>query len=82
MIKIKEKALKDIKAREPLISENDCLAYFLNDVNEKGFGMYIAAGYEFFIKKQNEFSIISIQKIKSQLPNNDPYIRDLNREIF
>ena len=35
--------------------DKDTLAYFLNDVNEVGKGMYIAAGYEFYIKTQNDF---------------------------
>ena len=44
----------DLMVRE--FEENkDTLVYFLNDVNEIGKGMYIAAGYEFFIKLQNDF---------------------------
>ena len=44
----------DLKEPKEL-KENDNLIYFLNDVNEVGKGMYIAAGYEFFIKTQNDF---------------------------
>ena len=51
---IKYKSNKLNEVRE--IDENkDTLVYFLNDVNEVGKGMYIAAGYEFFIKTQNDF---------------------------
>ena len=49
--KYKENDLKDIKE----IKEDDTLAYFLNDDKELGKGMYIAAGYEYFIKLQNDF---------------------------
>ena len=34
---------------------DDPLVYFLNDVNEPEYGMYIAAGYEHLIKLQNGF---------------------------
>ena len=56
--KIKENAIKyksnDLKAVKEM-KEEDTLTYFLNDKNELGKGMYIAAGYEFFIKTQNDF---------------------------
>ena len=42
--------MKDAKE----LKEDDNLIYFLNDVNEVGKGMYIAAGYEFFIKTQKK----------------------------
>jgi len=44
--KVMEKKTLEIK---------DNLVFFLNDINESGFGMYIAAGYEYLIKQQNEF---------------------------
>ena len=50
-IKYKSNDLKPPKE----LNEDDNLIYFLNDVNEVGKGMYIAAGYEFFIKTQNDF---------------------------
>ena len=31
------------------------LAYFLNDINEEGYGMYLASAYQNFINWQNEF---------------------------
>ena len=37
------------------LNKYDYLAYFLNDANEVDYGMYIAAGYQYFIKLQNEF---------------------------
>ena len=55
--KIKDKAKEYNKKEleEKTLSSNDKLAYFLNDNNEPGFGMYIAAAFEYFIKSQNEF---------------------------
>ena len=46
---------KNEKLPEKKLNEEDSLAYYLNDINEKGYGMYMAAGYEFFIKLQNNF---------------------------
>ena len=46
---------KTNKLNPEKIDDQHILAYFLNDVNELGKGMYIAAGYEFFIKLQNNF---------------------------
>ena len=47
---------KSNKKMEPKsLTEEDTLVFFLNDINESGFGMYIAAGYEYLIKLQNEF---------------------------
>eukprot|EP00833_Pecoramyces_ruminatium_P010934 jgi/Orpsp1_1/1184966/evm.model.c7180000091747.1 len=37
------------------ITENDCLAYCLNDNLEDGYGKYIATAYKDFITYQNEF---------------------------
>ena len=55
--KIKDKArvYNDTELEEKKLSTNDELAYFLNDNNEPGYGMYIAAAFEYFIKSQNEF---------------------------
>jgi hypothetical protein len=56
--KIKSKILKykfhkNLEQKE--FTRRTELAYFLNDINEEGYGMYIAAAYENFIKWQNEF---------------------------
>ena len=55
--KIKDKVNKYNKKEleEKALSKNDELAYFLNDCNKPGYGMYIAAAFEYFIKSQNEF---------------------------
>ena len=49
----KYKKNKDMEKKD--LNDKTELAYFLNDDNELGYGMYIAAGYEHFIKVQNEF---------------------------
>ena len=54
-IKDKAKVYKEKELKEKVLSTNDELAYFLNDNNEPGYGMYIAAAFEYFIKSQNEF---------------------------
>ena len=41
--------------RPKKLRANDKLIYFLNDDNELGNGMYIAAAYQNFIEWQNEF---------------------------
>ena len=65
---------------EKTLSKNDKLAYFLNDVNEEGNGMYIASAYQNFINWQNQFlqSIIDIGKDKKYL---DFYIEELEKKI-
>ena len=45
---------KDIMKPKDL-DENDSLIYFLNDDGELGYGMYLAAAYQNFIKWQNNF---------------------------
>ena len=37
------------------LGEENQLIFFLNDINEIGYGMYMAAGYQYFIKLQNDF---------------------------
>ena len=55
--KINKKATKykDYEFEPKELSENDELIYFLNDVNETGYGMYLAAAYQNFINWQNGF---------------------------
>ena len=43
--------MKDAKE----LKKGDNLIYFLNDVNEVGKGLFISAGYEFFIETQKDF---------------------------
>ena len=64
--KYKSNNLKEIKD----FSEEYNLAYFLNDKNEVGKGMYIAAGYEFFIKAQNDFLNYFLENAKDK-----PYLQ-------
>ena len=70
--KIKEYATKykSNKMEVKALNENDSLAYYLNDNNELGYGMYIAAGYEFFINLQNEFLNLIIEHGKDK-----PYLQ-------
>ena len=37
------------------LKSDDNLIFFLNDINEIGYGMYMAAGYQYFINLQNDF---------------------------
>ncbi len=55
--KIKKFAVKykDYEMEVKNLNDEDKLIYFLNDINEKGYGMYLAAGYQNFINWQNEF---------------------------
>ena len=55
MIKDKIKVYNKKELKEKALSTIDELAYFLNDNNEPGYGMYIATAFEYFIKSQNEF---------------------------
>ena len=65
---------------EKTLSKSDKLAYFLNDTNEEGNGMYIASAYQNFINWQNQFlqSIIDIGKDKKYL---DFYIEELEKKM-
>ena len=72
---------KSNKKMEPKnLTYGDRLAYFLNDINESGYGMYIAAGYEYLIKVQNEFInfILEHGKDKSYL---QLYFENLKKKI-
>ena len=62
------------------LSKDDKLAYFLNDINENDYGMYIAAGYDNFIKWQNDF----LEPIIKNGKNNKSlyyYIKILEKKI-
>ena len=56
--KIKSKAIQYKYHKimdEKELSIKSELAYFLNDINEEGYGMYLASAYQNFINWQNEF---------------------------
>ena len=75
---IKYKSNKKMKVKE--LSKDDQLAYFLNDINENDYGMYIAAGYDNFIKWQNDF----LEPIIKNGKNNKSlyyYIKILEKKI-
>ena len=69
---IKDKAIEyqSNKLKNNNLSENDYLAYFLNDTYEPDYGMYIAAGYQYFIKLQNDFLNYIIEHGKDK-----PYLK-------
>ena len=56
------------------------LVYFLNDINENDYGMYIAAGYEFFIKLQKKFLDFVIEHGKDK-PYLKFYFENMNNKI-
>ena len=62
------------------LTEKDNLVYFLNDVNENGYGMYIAAAYEKFIKWQNGF-LEYIIKYCSNNKNLNYFIENMKNKI-
>jgi len=62
------------------LTEKDNLVYFLNDVNESGYGMYIAAAYEKFIKWQNRF-LEYIIKYCSNNKNLNYFIENMKNKI-
>ena len=55
--KIKKLAVKykDYEMEVKNLNDEDKLIYFLSDVNEQGYGMYLAAAYQNFINWQNGF---------------------------
>ena len=69
------------KLPEKMITENDCLAYCLNDNIEDDYGKYIATAYKDFITYQNNF-------LKNLIENNSnieylyPYSKALKKEII
>ena len=71
---------KTNKLNPEKIDDQHILAYFLNDVNELGKGMYIAAGYEFFIKLQNEFLNFILENGKD-IPHLKYYFENINNKI-
>ena len=80
---IKDKAIKyqfnekmDVKS----LTKNDKLAYFLNDNNEQGYGMYIAAAYQNFIEWQNGF-LEHIIKMGTKNKNLNYYIENMKIKI-
>ena len=81
--KIKSKAVKYKeypKMDEKNLNEDSELIYFLNDENEQGFGMYLAAAYENFIKWQNEF----LEYIINHVTNKDYfncYLENMKKTI-
>jgi hypothetical protein len=62
------------------LEREDYLAYFLNDINELGFGMYIASAYEHFIKWQNGF-LEHIIKYSSKNKNLNYNIENMKNKI-
>ena len=75
---IKYKSNEEMKVKE--LNKDDELAYFLNDINENNYGMYIAAAYEKFIKWQNDF----LEPIIKNGENNKSlyyYIKNLKTKI-
>ena len=80
---IKKKAIKyqSNNVMEPKnLTDKDNLVYFLNDVNENGYGMYIAAAYEKFIKWQNGF-LEYIIKNSSNNKNLNYFIENMKNKI-
>lgn len=69
------------KLPEKMITEDDCLAYCLNDNKEDGYGKYIANAYKDFITYQNNF-------LKNLIENNSsieylyPYSKIFKKEII
>ena len=68
------------KMEKKYLSEQDQLIYFLNDVNEQGYGMYLASAYQNFISWQNEFLQYIIDKGKDKI-NLSCYIDNMKRRI-
>ena len=62
------------------LNEEDQLIYFLNDVNEQGYGMYLASAYQNFISWQNEFLQYIIDNGKDKI-NLSSYIDNMKRRI-
>ena len=80
--KINKKATKykDYEFEPKELSENDKLIYFLNDVNEKGYGMYLAAAYQNFINWQNGFLKYIIKEgVEKSIFNY--YIENMNKKV-
>ncbi len=63
---IKFKCRPEMPAKE--ISQNDPIAFVLNDDGELGNGMYIAAAYQNFIDWQNQFLNAVVNNIKNGSP--------------
>ena len=61
-------------------TKSDKLIYFLNDINEQGNGMYLAAGYEQFINWQNIFLQYLIDNSKNN-PNIEFYLNKMKKKI-
>ena len=80
---IYKKATK-FKCRDPMepkkLTSEDTLIYFLNDDNELGYGMYLAAACQNFISWQNEFlkPIIDSSKFNGNLRY---YIENMKKKI-
>jgi len=69
------------KLPEKDITEEDCIAYILNDNREDNFGKYIASAYKDFITYQNSFlqSLIEPNAINSYL---NPYAEQIGNKII
>ena len=81
--KIKSKAVqfKFHKLKEGKeFSKKTELVYFLNDINEEGYGMYLASAYQNFINWQNEF-LDFIIKNGCEKENLKFYIDNMNKKI-
>ena len=74
----KYKCRDDMKPKE--LKNSDCLIYFLNDANELGNGMYLAAACQNFISWQNGFlqSIIDAEKFNGNLHY---YIENMKKKV-
>jgi hypothetical protein len=81
--KIKDKAIQykfHKIMQEKSFTDKTELAYFLNDIKEEGYGMYLASAYQNFIKWQNEFLEFIINN-GCHKENLKVYIESLKKEI-
>ena len=62
------------------LTSEDKLIYFLNDVNEQGYGMYLASAYQNFINWQNGFLKFIIQQGRGKNVFNN-FIDNMNKKI-
>ena len=81
--KIKSKAIQykfHKVMEEKSLTDKSELVYFLNDINEEGYGMYLASAYQNFIIWQNEF-LEFIIKNGCQKDNLKYYIDNMKKRI-
>ena len=60
---------------------NERLAYFLNDDNDKGYGIFIAKGYRKFIEWQNSFLTPIIKAYKSKNNTLSCYVIQIEKTV-